>query len=279
MTKKRILTAQDISCIGKCSLAVALPIISACGAEAAPLPTAYLSSHTAFPDYYFRPLTEEMENSISKFVSQKVLFDGIYSGFLGERRQIKILSEAADKLRKDGAFVIIDPAMADFGELYPCFDGGFVEDMKEYIKKADVIVPNLTEAAILTDTPYKNCGYGRDYVEKIIKKLSDGKRKVVITGISFDDKKVGAYGYDGEKYFYVADKKFDGRFYGTGDIFASVLCGKLSAGDEFVPAVKAAVSFTAESIKQTVESRDRVWYGVEFEKILHKLSDDRRSEN
>lgn len=275
MTKKRILTAQDISCIGKCSLAVALPVISACGAEAAVLPTAYLSSHTAFSDYYFRPLTEEMKNSVSKFVSQKVLFDGIYSGFLGERRQIKILSEAVDKLRKDGAFVLIDPAMADFGKLYPCFDGEFVEDMKEYIKKADVIVPNLTEAAILTDTPYKNDGYDRDYIEKIIKKLFDGKRKVAITGISFNDEKVGAYGYDGKEFFYVADKKYDGRFYGTGDIFASVLCGRLAAGDGFFTAVKTAVSFTVESIKSTVESDDGVWYGVEFEKVLHRLTESR----
>lgn len=275
MTKKRILTAQDISCIGKCSLAVALPIISACGAEAAALPTAYLSSHTAFPDYYFRPLTEEMKNTVDKFVSQKVLFDGIYSGFLGERTQIKILSEAADKLKKDGAFVLIDPAMADFGKLYPCFDGAFVEEMKEYIKKADVIVPNLTEAAILTDTPYKNYGYDRDYIEKIIRKLSDGKRKVVITGISFDDKKVGAYGYDGKEFFYAADKKYDGRFYGTGDIFASVLCGRLAAGDGFVSAVKTAFKFTAESIKSTVESDDGVWYGVEFEKVLRKLTESK----
>lgn len=272
MTKKRILTAQDISCIGKCSLAVALPIISACGAEAAALPTAYLSSHTAFPDYYFRPLTEETKNTVGKFVSQKVLFDGIYSGFLGEKAQIKILSEAADKLRKDGAFVLIDPAMADFGELYPCFDGEFVEEMKEYIKKADVVVPNLTEAAILTDTPYQKDGYDRDYIEKIIEKLSDGKRKVVITGISFDEKTVGAYGFDGEEYFYVADKKYDGRFYGTGDIFASVLCGRLAAGDDLVAAVKTAVGFTAESIKSTVESDDGVWYGVEFEKVLRKLT-------
>ena len=275
MTKKRILTAQDISCIGKCSLAVALPIISVCGAEAAALPTAYLSSHTAFPDYYFRPLTAEMENTIGKFVSQKVLFDGIYSGFLGEKRQIKILSEAADKLKKDGAFVLIDPAMADFGKLYPCFDGAFVEEMKDYIKKADVIVPNLTEAAILTDTPYKSDGYDRDFIEKIIKKLSDGKRKVVITGISFDGKTVGAYGYDGKEYFYVADKKYEGRFYGTGDIFASVLCGRLAAGDDFVSACKAAVEFTAESIKSTVESDDGVWYGVEFEKVLRKLTESK----
>ena len=275
MTKKRILTAQDISCIGKCSLAVALPVISACGAEAAALPTAYLSSHTAFSDYYFRPLTEEMKDTVSKFVSQKVLFDGIYSGFLGERRQIKILSEAVDKLRKDGAFVLIDPAMADFGKLYPCFDGEFVEDMKEYIKKADVVVPNLTEAALLTDTPYVSDGYDREYIEKIIKKLSGGKRNVAITGISFNDEKVGAYGYDGKEFFYVADKKYDGRFYGTGDIFASVLCGRLAAGDGFFTAVKTAVSFTAESIKTTVESDDGVWYGVEFEKVLHRLTESR----
>lgn len=275
MTKKRILTSQDISCIGKCSLAVALPIISACGAEAAALPTAYLSSHTAFPDYYFRPLTEETEKTVSKFVSQKVLFDGIYSGFLGDGRQIKILSEAVDKLKKDGAFVLIDPAMADFGKLYPCFDGEFVKGMKEYIKKADVIVPNLTEAAILTDTPYVSEGYDDSYVEEIIKKLSDGKRKVAITGISFDKESVGAYGYDGKEYFYVADKKYAGRFYGTGDIFASVLCGRLAAGDRFVPAVKTAVEFTAESIKSTVESDDGVWYGVEFEKVLHRLTESR----
>lgn len=271
---KRILTIQDISCVGKCSLTVALPIISAFGVECCVLPTAVLSTHTAFNGFTFRDLTCDM-NEISKhWKSQNINFDALYTGYLGSFEQIDIVSNIFDEYKTKNNFILVDPVMADNGLLYSGFDQKFADKMAKLCSKADIIVPNLTEASFMLHTPYISNGYNEEYVKNLLVKLTDlGAKTAVLTGITLNGKDLGVYGYNREKdeYFSYFREHLPKSFHGTGDVFASTLCGALTNTSDLSNALKIAVDFTVESIKNTIKNPQRNWYGVEFESAFPYL--------
>ncbi len=270
---KRIMTVQDISCLGKCSLTVALPIISAFGVEATILPTAVLSTHTAFSGFTFRDLTDDLQPILHHWKKEKFTFNALYSGYLGSKRQIQIVSEIFDDFKNEDTFVLVDPAMADNGKLYKGFDNDFALSMASLCAKADIIVPNLTEASFILGIPYQQ-DYDENYIKTVLKKLTDlGAKKAVLTGVSFDKKNLGVHAYDSQtdEYFTYFREFLPKSFHGTGDIFASALTGALTIGKNFLSALKIAVDFTVLSIDLTIKNPAHDWYGVEFERAFPQL--------
>lgn len=268
---KRIITIQDISCVGKCSLTVALPVISSMGVEACVLPTAVLSNHTAFSGFTFRDLTQDIEQICQQWKKEKLHFDAIYTGYLGSFEQIDLMFKLISDFGGKDTLTIVDPCMADNGKLYSGFTTDFAAKMAELCGKADVIVPNLTEASYLLGIPYKESGYDKDYVEKLLKDLSaTGAKKVVLKGVDFNNGKLGIATYDSitddiNWYFH---EKMPERFHGTGDIFASVLTGAIMRNFPLDKACRLAADFVVESIKKTLEHPDYNWYGVDFESAI-----------
>lgn len=265
---KRILTIQDISCVGKCSLTVALPIISAFGVEAAVLPTAVLSNHTAFKSFTFRDLTDDIPGIAEEWKKEGITFDAIYTGYLGSIRQIDLVSDIFRDFGTAENLIIADPAMADNGKLYKGFDQAFADKMATLCGKADIIVPNLTEAAFMLNEPYIAGDYGEDYIKETLKKLTGlGAKTAVLTGVSFEKSKLGAYGYDSVKneFFSYFREYLPVAFHGTGDVFASALCGAAALGRNQKESAEVAVDFTVESIIKTMNNPAHNWYGVDFE--------------
>ncbi len=276
---KRVLTIQDISCLGKCSITVALPIISAMGVETTILPTAVLSTHTMFKDFTVKDLTDQLTPITDHWKSQGVKFDAIYTGYLGSAEEIEIAKKIFDEFGGDDTLIIIDPVMADNGKLYPAFDMEYAKLNAGLCGKADIIVPNITEACFMTDTEYKET-YDEAYVLELLDKLSKlGAKKVVLTGISLSEGKTGVYGIDtetGEKIIYQNDR-VDATYHGTGDIFASVVTGAVLRGLALNDAFKVAADYTADTIRVTLENPDKPWYGVDFEATIPELVDTLRT--
>ena len=267
---KRILTVQDISCVGRCSLTVALPIISAAGVEAGVLPTAVLSTHTAFPKFTFCDLTGEIEKISETFAELDIDFDAVYTGYLGSFRQLELVSQMIDRHKTDKCLVLIDPAMADNGKLYKGFTNDFARAMAQLSGKADLVIPNLTEACFMLDIPY-NEEYDEQYIRDVLKKLTDiGAKRAALTGISFESDKLGVYCYDSttDTYFSYYNEKLPVAYHGTGDIFASATLGAIMRGHSVESALKVAVDFTLECIRLTMADENRRTYGVNFEEAL-----------
>lgn len=267
---KRILTVQDISCVGRCSLTVALPIISAAGVEAGVLPTAVLSTHTMFPKFTFCDLTDEIEGISKTFSELDIDFDAIYTGYLGSFRQLGLVSELFDRHKTEGNLIVVDPAMADNGKLYPAFSPEFAKAMAGLCAKADIIIPNLTEASFMLDIPYTE-SYDEAYIRDVLKRLTDlGAKCAALTGISFEEGKIGAYCYDSRsgEYFSYFNEKLPVAYHGTGDIFASATVGALMRGHSVESALSVAVDFTLECIRLTMADENRRTYGVNFEQAL-----------
>ncbi len=268
---KRLLTIQDISCVGQCSLTVALPIISACGVETSILPSAVLSTHTGgFKGFTFRDLTDDMPAIEEHWNKEKITFCAMYTGYLGSARQIEYVKHIAKTTLEDGAALIVDPAMADFGKLYTGFDLAFVEEMKKLAAVSDILIPNITEASYLTGLPYRE-SYDEAYIRDICSALlALGTKKVVITGVSFEDGYTGVYATDGKTSSYYKHKKLPGAFHGTGDVFASAFCGALVRGKSIDRCSQIAADFVVASIEATVPHKDHP-YGVCFEQAIPKL--------
>ena len=272
---KRIITVQDISCVGKCSLTVALPVISAMGVEACVLPTAVLSTHTAFKGFTFRDLTGDLSAITKHWLQEKISFDAVYTGYLGSFEQINLIHQLIKDFGGGSTRVIVDPCMGDNGALYSGFTPDFARAMAGLCAKADVIVPNLTEASFMLGEPYIAEGYAKEYIEEMLKKLAAlGARRIVLKGISFDDKKLGIACYDSQtqKITWYFHEKMPQSFHGTGDIFASVLTGALVRGFSLDKACRLAADFVVESIRATLSHKDYNWYGVDFESVLHMLT-------
>ena len=271
---KRIITVQDISCVGKCSLTVALPVISAMGVEACVLPTAVLSTHTAFKGFTFRDLTGDLPAITKHWQQEKISFDAIYTGYLGSLEQIDLMHKLITDFGGGSTRVIVDPCMADNGSLYSGFTPDFAKAMAGLCSKADVIVPNMTEASFLLGVPYIASGYDKEYIEDLLQKLAAlGARRIVLKGISFDDKKIGiaSYDSDSQKTIWYFHERMPQNFHGTGDIFASVLTGSLVRGMTLEQSYRLAADFVVESIKCTLSHPDYNWYGVDFESSLPML--------
>ena len=267
---KRILTIQDVSCVGKCSLTVALPIISAFGIEASILPTATLSTHTAFKNFTFHDLTSDIYPICQHWKQQNITFDGIYTGYLGSAEQIDLVLDIFRDFG-DGKLKFVDPAMGDNGKLYTGFDSAFALKMAKLCAAADIIVPNLTEACFMLGKPYVQKGYSKEYIEDMLKELTClGCRCAVITGVDFDDGKLGLYGYDKEsgEFFSDFNDKIAQSFHGTGDIFASVAFSSLTNGNSLPHSCAVAADFVCDSINATINDERPIWYGVHFEKVL-----------
>jgi len=271
MSYPKILTIQDISCVGQCSLTVALPIISACGIETCVLPSSVLSTHTAgFSGYTFRDLTDDMPAIKAHWLKEGIRFDAIYTGYLGSTKQIDYVAEIFRDTAAEGCLKIVDPAMADNGKLYPGFDGAFVEAMKGLCGQADYVVPNLTEACLLTDMEYKT-EYDRAYIDTILEKLTAlGCPNVIFTGVSYTPGTTGVVVYENGQYSYYEHKMLPNSCHGTGDIYASSFVGALIRGKSAYEAAKIAADYTVECIKTTSEEENH-WYGAKFEPVLGKL--------
>ena len=268
---KRIVTIQDISCVGKCSLTVALPIISAAGVETAVVPTAVLSTHTAFEGFTFRDLTEDIHSISEHWKAQKIGFDAIYTGYLGSFEQLQLVSDFFYDYKTDENVILIDPVMADNGALYTGFTVDFAHSMAKLCAKADVIVPNLTEACFMLDEKYIAEGYTREYIENILKKLAAlGPKFAVLTGVSFEEGRLGVMAYNKEKdeFFEYYNEHLPVKFHGTGDVFASSFLGALMNDMCVEDALKVAVDYTLESIRVTLEDENHNWYGVNFETAI-----------
>jgi len=271
MAYKKILTIQDISCVGKCSLTVALPVISACGIETCVLPSAVLSTHTAgFSGYTFRDLTEDMPAIKDHWVKEGIKFDAVYTGYLGSTKQIDYVIDIYNATAAQGSKFIVDPAMADNGSLYPGFDAAFVEAMKQLCGKADYVVPNLTEACLLTDTEYDENYTEADIQHIIDKLLALGSKNVIFTGVSYAEGKTGVVVNENGKSSYYEHEKLPNGCHGTGDIYASAFVGALGRGRSAYDAARIAADYTVECIKATAAVDDH-WYGAAFEPVMGKL--------
>lgn len=271
---KRIVTVQDISCVGKCSLTVALPVISAMGVETSVIPTAVLSTHTAFKDFTFRDLTDDITGIAEHWKKEKIAFDAIYTGYLGSFKQLKLVSDFFDEFKEENTLIFVDPVMGDYGKLYTGFTQEFAFEMAKLCSKADIIVPNMTEAAFMLGVDYVGEGYSEEYVKDLLHKLSAlGPKQVVLTGISFEPSMLGVMGYDSttKEYFSYFNEKINVNFHGTGDVFASCCVGALMNGYNLEESLKIAAEFTLESIKKSIEDKDSRWYGVNFESAIPYL--------
>ena len=272
MNHERILAVHDISCVGRCSLTVALPIISAAGIECSGLPTAVLSTHTGgFKGFTYRDLTEDMVPIMEHWKTLDITFDAFYTGFLGSFEQIDIVCDLVEQLSHDGTTVYVDPVMADEGRLYGVFGPDFPAGMRRLCEKADVLMPNLTELCLMLGLEWKPGPYTRGYVEEMLEHAKAfGAKRIVLTGISYEKGRVGAVykdygtGETGE----VMRPEIPGYYHGTGDVFGSALVGACESGLLLHDAVEAAIDLTVDSILDTYDSGEDVRYGVNFEKGL-----------
>jgi len=272
---KRVAAIHDLSGFGKCSLSVALPILSAAGVEVCSVPTAILSSHTGgLPDYTYRDLTSDMPGFTKQWKELGLEFDAIYSGFLGSFDQIKIVSDFFDTFRTKDNLIMVDPVMGDNGKLYSTITPAMAADMVNLCSKADLIVPNLTEAAFLLGEEFLDGPYTRSYIEDLLCRLSAlGPKQVVITGVWFSPDLLGAAGYsrDIENVSYAFSPRVNGYYQGTGDIFSSVLLAGILNDMSLGYAMQLAVDFASGCIQRTKEAGTDVRFGVNFESGLPLL--------
>ena len=270
---KRVLTVQDISCLGKCSLTIALPVLSVLGSETVILPTAVLSTHTMFKGFTCKDLSDQIEPIKQHWLKEGITFDAIYTGYLGSIAQIDQMKDLFRAFRREGMFVFVDPVMADNGRLYAAFDMAYAEKNKELCAEADIIVPNITEAALMTGMDYRET-YDESYILALLSGLRElGARLSVITGVSLEKGKIGAMGIDretGETWCY-QNRRIDASYHGTGDLFASTFVGELLREKDWKNAMRIAADYTAHTIEVTLKNPKEPWYGVDFETTLPDL--------
>ena len=268
---KRLLTIQDISCFGQCSLTVALPILSACGLETVILPSAVLSTHTmGFSGFTVRDLTDDMPAIAAHWKKEGISFDAIYTGYLGSAKQIDYVKDMIKNLLREGAVKVIDPAMADGGKLYPAFDMAFVQEMKKLCAVADYVLPNITEACFLTGIEYKE-NYDEAYVKSLVKGLLDlGAKNVVLTGVGYKANETGVVVSDGKSWKHYAHRKIAKGCHGTGDVYASAFTGALLRGHSAYDSAVIAADYVVDCIEVTQQDKDHT-YGVEFERTIPQL--------
>ena len=274
--QKRVLAIHDISCFGRCSLTVALPIISATGMEATVLPTAVLSTHTGgFTGFTYRDLTADILPIAEHWQGLNLAFDSIYTGFLGSFEQLDIVSDLFTRFGTDENLILVDPVMADNGKLYTLFPENFPDGMRKLCAQADVIVPNITEAALMLGESYQEGPYTTEYIDGLLKKLASlGSKQVVLTGVYFNEQELGSAAYDvrtGEVHYAMA-KRIEGYYHGTGDVYGSALLSALLSGQPLRRASEIAVNFTAGSILRTKEAGTDIRFGVNFEMGLAELA-------
>ena len=270
MAYHRILTVQDISCLGQCSITVALPILSACGHETCILPSAVLSTHTGgFGMPHIKDLTEDFSGILDHWQDQKFTFNAVYTGYLGNTKHMSYVKRIFDTMLIPGGMRIVDPAMGDHGKLYTGFDENYAMAMAELCASADVILPNVTEACFMTGTPYRQ-ELDEAYVSDLMDKLEKICPNVVMTGIGYKENETGVLVSQNGKRWHYVHEKIPKSFHGTGDIFASAFVGAWQQGKTLQDAVMIAADFTACCIEKTWKDPAH-WYGVKFEEVLPEL--------
>lgn len=264
---KRIATIQDFSCVGRCSLTVAVPIISAAGIECCGIPTAVLSNHTGFPTFCKKDLTDELFCISDKLSECGITFDAVYTGYLASAPQVDFAEEFIKKFRRENSLVIVDPVMADDGELYSQITPDYAEKMRQLCALADVITPNITEACLLLGTDYIE-NPNEDDIRALLEKLvKTGAKNALITGVE-QNGKIGAAAFNGAEFFGYFTEKIPLRCMGTGDIFASALTACLVNGNPLKTALERAVTFVGKAVECTYSDPERRFYGVNFESVL-----------
>ncbi len=268
MAYRKILTVQDISCVGQCSLTVALPILSAAGMETCILPSAVLSTHTAgFTGFTVRDLTEDLPGIAAHWKRENIRFDAVYTGYLGSTEQIADVKDIFSSLLAEGGLRIVDPAMADNGKLYPAFDAAYVEAMKGLAFSADIILPNITEACFLTGTAYRE-SYDEAWIEALLAKLrAAGARTIVLTGVGYAPGRTGVVVAEESGTRYYEHRKIAKGCHGTGDVYASAFVGALMNGRDAYESAVLAADYTVRCIELTQGDPEH-WYGVKFELAL-----------
>ena len=263
MNYKRILTIQDISCVGQCSMTVALPVLSACGHETCILPTAVLSTHTGG---FGKPVVQQLsvDGMWRHWKQQGITFDAILVGYLGSVSAVEMVSAILDEMLAPGGIAIVDPAMADHGKLYSGFDETYAAAMAKLCRKADIMLPNITEAAMLSGMDYRS-EFDEAYVWELFSKLEG--RDVVLTGVGFGSDQTGAAVRRGGEVSFIHSPRIGKNYHGTGDLFAACFTGSLMQGKSMVEAVEIACGFVLRSIEST-EAVPAHWYGVKFETAI-----------
>lgn len=268
---KKVAAINDLSGSSRCSLTVAMPVIGAMGIQCCVLPTAILSNHTGYRSFYFEDFTDGMEQFAANWQKQNLRFDCIYSGFLGSDRQIEIVERFIDRFADSGTKILIDPVMGDNGKIYSTYTEKMCSEMKKLAAAADVITPNITEACVLSGTDYKSESIDESDLRKMAEKIAAlGAKNVVITGI-INGSKVSNYIYrDGESTV-VSSPLAKKTYSGTGDLFASVVCGMITNGSDIISAVKAASDYTAMVTQKSCELGIAWEEGVCFELFMEEL--------
>lgn len=271
MDYKRILTIQDISCFGQCSMTVALPILSACGVETVIIPSAVLSTHTGgFTGFTFRDLSDDIPKIAEHWKKEGIDFDAIYTGYLGSEKQIDMVTDIFNNLSRPNCIKIVDPAMADNGKLYYGFDENYAAAMTRLCKEADLVLPNITEACFMTGHEYKET-YDEAYVKSVLTALEDiGIKNVILTGIGYNPETTGVIVKKDGNIDYYSHKRFPVGSHGTGDVFASAFSGALLRGKGEFGAAKIAANYTLRCIENTVGDNNHK-YGVKFETAIPYL--------
>lgn len=268
MAYKRILTIQDISCVGQCSMTVALPILSACGHETCILPTAILSTHTGgFGKPAVAHFSGALQDMARHWKENAITFDAILVGYLGSLRAVEAAGEILDTMLAPGGISIVDPAMADHGKLYSGFDEQYAQEMEWLCRKADIILPNLTEAAMFAGMPYQE-NPSEGYVSGLLDRLDH--RCVVLTGVGYREGETGVLARHNGKQTHYLHRRIGKSYHGTGDMFAACFTGALMQEKTLPEAVKIAADFTCKCIENTAANPAH-WYGVKFETALPDL--------
>ncbi len=273
MTYKKILTVQDISCVGQCSLTVALPILSACGLETCILPSAVLSTHTAgFSGFTFRDLTDDMPAIQAHWQKENIKFKAIYTGYLGSVKQVGYVESILNTMGTEDCVRIVDPAMADNGKLYSIFNDEYVAAMRGLCASADILIPNITEASLLADMEYREV-YDESYIRALVEALTAlGAKTVVLTGVSYTPAKTGVAVYENGALSYYEHEKVAKGCHGTGDVYASAFTGALMNDKSVTDAARIAADYTVKCIINT-QGDENHWYGAKFETALRDLMD------
>lgn len=272
--QKRVLAVHDICGVGKCSLTVALPVLSAAGIEACAMPTAVFSTHTAFSSFNFHDLTDYLLPMAKEIKNHNVHFDAIYTGYLANGAQAAIIKEITEMLGEEDTLLIVDPAMADHGRLYSCLPDDFPKDMKTLCCCASVVTPNVTEAMLLLEKDTSQMPKNEAECAALAEELGeDLKTNVVLTSVPFENGRFGCVVWEKEKKetFFVSTKEVPHSYHGTGDTFSSVLTAALLNGKTLVSATKIAAEFVQRVIEKTAAEHPNLWYGVNFENELATL--------
>ncbi|MBQ7995957.1 MAG: pyridoxamine kinase [Bacilli bacterium] len=265
---KKVLTMQDISCYGQCSITAALPIISVWGYETAILPSAILSTHTSgFKNFTVHDLSNEIPKIINHWKAEGIKYDAFYVGYLGEISHVDLVIQIKNELLNKDGFFVLDPVMGDDGKLYPAFNDDYVKAIRKLIKEADIILPNLTEACFLTGIEYKE-EYDESYIKNVINKLLElGAKKIALTGIAYEKEMTGVVIYDENGYQHFTHKRINKSYHGTGDVYASTFLGAYLSNNDLLKSAKIAAKFVVKAIENTLDDPNHN-YSVKFEPLL-----------